>query len=545
MHTPTTNTRRPLSRRTVLMGTAAAAGATALLPMAAGSAAAAPLAPPKAAARPLRTGRLSRGASTLGKQHGADLPDAATRHVLSRFTAGLNAARVAEVVTAGGIDAWFAQQLSPNSITDPAADATWNWFPVLAMTPLQRWERYKSGIEPGWAQMQDLASWTMMRRLLTKRQLLEAMTDFWTNLLHVPTSSDGWVYRVEYQNMIRAGALGSFDALLKSAITHPSMGLYLDNVDSTATAINENLGREVLECHTVGVGAPYTENDVVNSARILTGFSIDTKGDWTQTYVPSRHWTGRVKVMTFKALNDKPDGQAVLNDYLTFLAKSSYTAKRICQRLAVRFVSDQPSDALVTALAKVYTANGTQIIPVLQAIVDSDEFKAAALSKVRTPVEDSIATWNALQANVAQPKNPQDAGNQFINVSKAIGQVVFDWPAPNGFPDVAPAWTGAGRMLGSMRTHWYASGGFWPNSGITFPSPVDWMPQLPERFDNIVSYVVEHLLFLPCTQTMLDAACAATDHAEHDVIDASDSLVKFKFPRLMVSLLDTPEHLSR
>lgn len=466
--------------------------------------------------------------------------------MLSRFTAGLNADRVSEVGAAGGIDAWFDQQLSPGDIADRAAADTWDWFPVLALTPYEKWQRYKSGQEPGWQMMQDLASWTMMRRLLTKRQLLEVMTDFWTNLLHVPTSADqAWVYRVEYQNMIRDGALGSFDALLKNAITHPCMGLYLDNVNSTATAINENLGREVLECHTVGVGAPYTESDVVDSARILTGFSVDTKGDWAQTYVPARHWIGRVKVLGFKALNDDPDGQQVLSDYLSYLANSTFTAKRICQRLAVRLVGDQPSDALVADLAKVYTDNGTQIIPVLKAIVASDEFKAATLSKVRTPVEDTIATWNALRAVVDKPNGPHDAANQFINVSKAIGQVVFDWPAPNGFPDVAPAWTGAGRMLGSMRTHWYASGGYWPKQGISFPSPIDWMPPLPERFDNIVAYVVEHLLFLESTQTMVDAACAATDHGEHDVIDASDSLVKFALPRLLVTLLDTPEHLSR
>jgi hypothetical protein len=284
---------------------------------------------------------------------------------------------------------------------------------------------------------------------------------------------------------------------------------------------------------------------VVNSARILTGFHVDRRRTWRASYVPADHWVGQVKVLGFSAANTNPDGRKVLDDYLTYLARHDFTAYRLCRRLAVRFVSDNPSERLVTSLAKVYQDSGTQIRPVLRALVASDEFKASAMKKVRTPVEDALATWNALRVEVARPRHEDDAAHQIIIVSRAMGQVVYDWRAPNGFPDVGPAWTGTGRNLGSMRMHWYAAQGSWPDRGITFQRPMDWMPRLPASFHEVVEHVVGQVLSLPMTRTMLDSACAATDIDGQETIHEGHALLGLKFPRLMLSILDTPEHLSR
>ncbi len=540
MRTPA-RTPATLTRRAALL-TTAAVGTTAVLPAATASAAARiPLAPATIAAP--KTARTKYVASS---QSGSRLPGSGARHMLSRFTAGVTTARVADVNAAGGATQWFENQLSPANIPDRKATALWDWFPVLGLTPLQKWARYKAGTQNGWEMMQDLASWIMMRRLTTNRQVEEMMVDFWSNLLHVASPDpEAWVWRVEYAQLIRKNALGRFDDLLHDAVQHPSMGLYLNNVESTATAINENLGRELLECFTVGVDGGYTEKDVINSARILTGFHVDQKATWAGTYIPANHWMGRVKVLGFSSPNANPDGRPVLKKYLSYLSHHPKTASRVCHRLAVRFVSDKPSQALVDALAQVYLDNDTKIAPVLRALVASDEFKGSAMKKVRTPVEDALASWTTVGAVVAQPNDIHDAANQFINVSKAIGQVVYDWPTPDAFPDLGPAWTGSGRILGSMRTHWYAASGSWPNQGISFPSPLDWMPQLPTTFDNVVDYVVGKTLFMPSTSTMLQAACVATDIHPNDVIDSTHPLITLRFPRLLVSILDTPEHLSR
>ncbi len=498
----------------------------------------------KASRATARRSALSGDAAVRYRQ--VSLPDAMTRHMLSRFTAGVTSNRIADVAAAGGPRAWFERQLTPDRIPDHKANELWSWFPVLALTPMQKWRRYQSGVEDGWEMMQDLASWVMLRRLLTERQVEELMVDFWSNLVHVASpNSESWMWRVEYENVIRKHALGRFDDLLHEAIQHPAMGLYLNNVESTADAINENLGRELLECHTVGVEGGYTENEVIDSARILTGFHVDKGATWQQSYVKADHWVGRVRVMGFSSPNADRDGRPVLAQYLSYLAHHPATAQRICQRLATRFVSDTPSHALVSSLAKIYLNSGTDIVPVLRAMVASEEFKGSVLQKVRTPVEDAVATWTLAGATVARPHHEKDAANQFISVSRAIGQVVYDWPPPNGFPDVAPAWTGAGRILGSMRIHWYATTGIFPSQGITYRKPMDWMPKLPARFDEVVDYVVRTTLFMPCSATMLQAACVATDIKPKEMIDAQHRLIAYEFPRLLVSILDTPEHLSR
>ncbi|MDX6309840.1 MAG: hypothetical protein QOI06_2886 [Nocardioidaceae bacterium] len=539
MRTPFKGHHVPITRRSALVGSAAV-GATAVLPV---SAAAAATKVRTRVARPATN--HSAGTFAASTNHAFQLPDGKTRNILSRFTSGVNAERLADVAAEGGIDAWFEHQLAPGNISNKKADATSAWFPVLAMTPQQRFARYKAGTQNGAEMMQDFASWTMLRRLFSKRAVDELMVDFWSNLLHTASPANNvWPWRIEYDQMIRRHALGDFDSLLKAAIQHPAMGLYLNNVLSTADAINENLGRELLECHTVGVGN-YTEHDVINSARILTGFQVDQKLTWDQTYHPEDHWMGRVKVMAFRAPNAKANGIPVLLKYLTYLSHHPLTAQRLCRRLAIRFMSDNPSDALVTSLANVYLDSNTEIVPVLRALVTSDEFLSSSMQKVRTPVEDALATWTAIGAVVTQPHSPDDAGNQFINVSKAIGQVVFSWPTPDAFPDLAPAWSGAGRMLGSFRVHWYAACGAYPNQGITFLTPLDWMPQLPLQFKDVVDHVVRSVLFLPSTLSMQVAATIATDIQPTDVITTSHALVTHSFPRLLVSILDTVEHLSR
>ena len=156
------------------------------------------------------------------------------------------------------------------------------------------------GVGPAWEVMADLGRWTMMRRVLTSRQLHEVMVEFWSNLLHIPLGDDSaWPYRVSYDAMIRDArarplrrhAGGGHDA-------RRSMGLYLDNAISTKDAPNENLGRELLELHSVGVDAGYTEKDVLNSARILTGYRVDLYWpEFKEYYDHERHYTGTIKVL--------------------------------------------------------------------------------------------------------------------------------------------------------------------------------------------------------------------------------------------------------
>jgi hypothetical protein len=259
-------TSRSSSRRAALMG-GAAVGAAVMLPGSASASAVTGKAKVSQRAIARRTHQDGRGTFGVPNQHIDSLPDGYTRHMLSRFSGGASTRRLAEVVAAGGPDAWFEAQLTPGSVPDPDGDALWAWFPVLAMTPGKRYALYKTGGVPGWLQMQDLANWIMLRRLISSRALQEMMVDFWSNLMHVASpAADCWPFRVEYEETVRANAFGKFSDILPALALHPAMTLYLQNDQSKPTAVNENLGRELLECHTVGVGN-YTQADVADSPR--------------------------------------------------------------------------------------------------------------------------------------------------------------------------------------------------------------------------------------------------------------------------------------
>ena len=161
------------------------------------------------------------------------------------------------------------------------------------------------------------------------------------------------------------------------------MLLYLDNNLSTATHPNENLGRELLELHTVGRGH-YTEEDVRNSARILTGWSVERPPTWAPVYKASTHWRGPVQVMGFRDANAAKDGRALTRRYLTYLAHHPATAQRVAGRLATKFVRDDPPRALVDELAQVYLDNDTAIAPVLRALVASKAFAGAVGARCAT-----------------------------------------------------------------------------------------------------------------------------------------------------------------
>ena len=159
-----------------------------------------------------------------------------------------------------------------------------------------------------WRAMADYQRWCLQRRMRSRRQLLESVTEFFENHLHVPVHDDGvFGFRADYGRLIRSHALGRFDQMLQAAIIHPAMGISLDNASSTKKAPNENLGRELLELHTVGRGN-YTENDVKASARILTGYRVQMWSTWNAWYDTPSHWTGPVQVMGFSHPNADADG---------------------------------------------------------------------------------------------------------------------------------------------------------------------------------------------------------------------------------------------
>lgn len=393
----------------------------------------------------------------------------------------------------------------------------------------------------------DFARWTLLRRVFSRRQVHEAVAETWSNLLHIPAPlGKSFPHRMSYDSMIREHALGRFDDLLLAAETHPAMLCYLDNARSSQRAPNENLGREVLELHTVGRDADFTEADVHDSAMIFTGWRVDMFTTWEPFYAPEDHYVGRVDVMGFSHPNGAPDGREVTKEYLRWLAHHPATARRICRRLAVRFVVDEPSRALVEDLAGVYVESGTSIRGTLRALVDHPAFDESRGLKVRTPSEDLVNTYRVMGVEIDPPKGvDNEAAHAVLSLSQSMGQRPFGWERPDGFPDVAPTWSSASRMLGSWRVHRNTALGAYPKEGIHYLPDEAWLPPLPARFEAVVDGVSRRLLARPASATLIEAASTATDVAPQELLTDDNPLTSNRLAQLLTAVLDTPEHMTR
>lgn len=472
------------------------------------------------------------------------VPTARELHVLNRLGCGFSVSSFRRLRAAGGPMEWFEQQLTPSAVRESRKGlAVPSWFPRLQDPPAVVWQNDRAGLHQAWEYARDLSNHALLRRTYSNRTLLETMTDFWSNHLHVEaTSFPAFTQRPAYDRVIRAHALGTFEELLVAATLHPAMLMYLDNWRSVRGNPNENHGRELLELHTVGREAGYTEQMVKDAAKVLSGHTV--KQDlWYGLYDPTRHTTGAVDVLGFRDANASADNAGLAEQMLRHLARHPATARRIARKLAVRFVSDDPSDALVDRVADAYRASGTDIRATLRALVTSDEFWASAGRKVRTPADDVVATLRALQVKVGTPLTEESFAHE---LSWALNStLVHQWPRPDGPPDRAEVWGSTTRMLNSWSMHWGMAGGWWPNGQAQYRRPASFLPQERIRFDRFVDHLSRVVLGRRSTSRLLDAACESCGLPPSEQITADHALMRWMFPRLLAVLLDSPAHLTR
>jgi hypothetical protein len=484
----------------------------------------------------------STGDQASARRSGAKVLPAKVRHLLNRITYGIPL-DLAKTVRRDGVEAWLDQQLEPETIDDGKADEMVSWFPVLTMTPGDLWRASVRGElnVPGWST--DFQRWVMLRRMVSQRQVLERMADFWSDLLYIQVpEGKSWVHRFDYDATIRRHALGRFDDLLVAAETHPAMGCYLDNAGSTKTNPNENLGRELLELHTVGREAKFSEAEVLDSARILTGYRVRMYDTWEAYYEPRDHYVGAVSVLGFTSPNADPDGRAVTEAYIRHLAHLPATAQRVAKRMCVYLVQDSPPQELVDAVAETFLSSGTDIKATVRTLVNHPAFSAAVDGKIRTPVEDMIATYRVLRLKPLRPTVPGDLANVMVWHAAAIGQRPFDWPRPDGPPDAGDAWSAVGRALGSWRMHYTVAANDVTVTGMTLPPTSSWLPEMPATVGEVIDHVSRLLLARPATPTVLQSAGRRMNlELSREVQTVEDWRVR----QLLAALLDTPAHMFR
>ncbi len=302
----------------------------------------------------------------------------------------------------------------------------------------------------------------------TERPFIERLVQFWSN--HFAVSVDkqlqaGLAGSFE-REVIRPHVLGNFGELLLAAETHPAMLLYLDNHESVGPhspaarraalrgaqrkiGINENLGREILELHTLGVGSGYTQTDVTTFAEVITGWSIGGENARFGGREPGRfvfraelHEPG-ARVVLGRRYADAGFGQgvAVLND----LACHPATARHVALKLARHFIADEPPPAAVERLAQAFTASGGHLPAVYRALVDSREAWVEPLAKYKTPSDYVVSTYRGLTL-------PVDPGHGPLAPFELLGQRTWSPGSPAGWPDRSADWDGASALM--KRLEW-------------------------------------------------------------------------------------------
>jgi uncharacterized protein (DUF1800 family) len=308
----------------------------------------------------------------------------------------------------------------------------------------------------------------LQRAVLSNRQLQEVLVDFWFNHFNVSvTKPQLRNFLPSYErDAIRPHVLGKFRDMLLATARHPAMLFYLDNFQSQAPSpsllqaasqglsirlpgINENYGRELMELHTLGVGGGYTQEDVVNVARVFTGWSIfdvQLVGDFQ--FNPSYHDRNEKKVLgrAFPRGGGENEGVQVID----MLARHPSTARHISRKLAQRFVADDPPPALVERMADTFMKTDGDLRAVMETLLLSREFlsEGAWRSKVKSPLELVASSLRALNAEVTDT-------TAVAQRLADLGQPLYAKAEPTGYPNTSETWANSVGLLGRMN---FASG---------------------------------------------------------------------------------------
>lgn len=303
----------------------------------------------------------------------------------------------------------------------------------------------------------------LLRDIYSQRQLEAVMTDFWLNHFNVYAGKNGQEPSLlaEYEQSIRAHALGHFEDLLDATAQSPAMLMYLDNAQSTgpeslvaqrrrrdpkaknSPGLNENYARELMELHTLGVNGGYTQNDVTEVAKVFTGWTLERPNDGgAYTFALNRHEPGSKTVLGRTiSENGEQEGLQVLH----MLATSPATARFISTELAQRFVSDTPPPAMVDRMAKAFLASNGDMRQVLRSMVHSPEFFTSATenAKLKTPLEYVTSAVRASGAEVANPV-------PLVQSLQQLGMPLYGCQPPTGYKWDEATWLSSSALINRM-----------------------------------------------------------------------------------------------
>lgn len=405
---------------------------------------------------------------------------------LNRMGFGPRPGDIADFVALGGdadarLNAYIDQQLDPDTIDDGEHEArlATAGFITLDKSLTQLWADhvvnaadYDERIRP----MRETERLAFIRAVYSKKQLVEVLADFWHNHFNVR----GWDYYiaptfVHYdRDVIRDHMLGNFRAMLEAVATSPAMLYYLDNFTNTREGPNENWARELFELHTVGAenylgvkrqnevpvdeqGRPvgYVDDDVYEATRCFTGWTLSNRpsdpafGN-TGEFFYYDQWHDRFQ-KNILGLYIPPDQEAMKDgrDVLDLLADHPGTARHISRKLCRRLIGDTPPESVVQSAADLFHAQRDapdQLKQVVAHILRSDAFRTTWGDKVKRPFEAIVSALRATGADFTIRYEDGDS-DSFLYYYGLIGQPLFNWPAPNGYPDHKEDWLSSTSLV--------------------------------------------------------------------------------------------------
>jgi uncharacterized protein (DUF1800 family) len=371
-------------------------------------------------------------------------------HALRRLGYGPTPESLAAVRKVG-VSRWLDDQLAP-SASDLHETLVETMFPFLTRSAKLIADTHSGDVQTTVAAYE----WaTLHRAMYSEQQVRARLTEVWLDHFNVCTLTEKsfmpWVrFSYDFQ-VIRPRATGKFSELLKAVLLSPAMLTYLDQWISTKEYPVENLARESLELHTVGIGN-YTEYDVKAYSRLLTGCTID--GAWNYRYNPALHSTGPLKILGWRAPNHSPDGEHLVGQFADYLAHRPATARNVARRLLTHFVTDHPSKHLVERVAHHYLRHHTDIGSTLKFIVEQPEFFASRGKKTRRPGDTFVAavrglgmTWTALPELGVPTSVLVQSWSPFMSLLRDAGHVPGEWSEPDGYPQVGAPWLNSNTTL--------------------------------------------------------------------------------------------------
>jgi uncharacterized protein (DUF1800 family) len=396
--------------------------------------------------------------------------------LLNRVTWGANQADAAQLAALGS-DRWLDRELHPpaGDRLPPAAQAqidaletSQKPLPALVaeinaqgaaanqIADLDQKHAAQNAYQAAMSALaRQAATREILRDLYSPDQLKEQMTWFWFNHFNVHHYKANIRVMVgDYEEAaLRPHALGRFRDLLEATLRHPAMLRYLDNADNAAGHINENYAREIMELHTMGVGSGYTQKDVQELARILTGVGIDANpadpkikpehaGDLLRSglfeFNPNRHDYGD-KVFLGHTIKGRGFGE--VEEALDLIARSPATATHVSRELAIYFVADDPPPALVQRMAATFQHSDGDIAAVLATLFHSPEFKASLGRKFKDPAHYAISAVRLGYGDkVILNTGP---------IQSWLGRLaegMYNHETPDGYSMAEPSWDGPGQL---------------------------------------------------------------------------------------------------